>query len=272
MSRLRGITENLEISRVTSDSRQITPGCLFVCIAGARFDGHSAAEQVLKEGAAAVVCERDLGLDQQLLVEDSREAYGILCSNFYGNPAQRMKLIGITGTNGKTTCTYLIKHILESAGKKVGLIGTIHNEIGDMVLPAKNTTPDPGELHVLFMRMAQAGCEYVVMETSSHALDQKRLAGCRFAVGVFTNLTQDHLDYHGTMENYYQAKKKLFDLSDAAVINIDDEYGRRLTQEIPCPATTFSIHTDTADFTAKDIRPTVDRNRFTIVGNAQIGR
>ena len=154
-----GITENLEISRVTSDSRQITPGCLFVCIAGARFDGHSAAEQVLKEGAAAVVCERDLGLDQQLLVEDSREAYGILCSNFYGNPAQKMKLIGITGTNGKTTCTYLIKHILESAGKKVGLIGTIHNEIGDMVLPAKNTTPDPGELHVLFMRMAQAGCE-----------------------------------------------------------------------------------------------------------------
>ena len=267
-----GITENLEISRVTSDSRQITPGCLFVCIAGARFDGHSAAEQVLKEGAAAVVCERDLGLDQQLLVEDSREAYGILCSNFYGNPAQKMKLIGITGTNGKTTCTYLIKHILESAGKKVGLIGTIHNEIGDMVLPAKNTTPDPGELHVLFMRMAQAGCEYVVMETSSHALDQKRLAGCRFAVGVFTNLTQDHLDYHGTMENYYQAKKKLFDLSDAAVINIDDEYGRRLTQEIPCPAITFSIHTDTADFTAKDIRPTVDRNRFTIVGNAQIGR
>lgn len=132
-----GITENLEISRVTSDSRQITPGCLFVCIAGARFDGHSAAEQVLKEGAAAVVCERDLGLDQQLLVEDSREAYGILCSNFYGNPAQRMKLIGITGTNGKTTCTYLIKHILESAGKKVGLIGTIHNEIGDMVLPAE---------------------------------------------------------------------------------------------------------------------------------------
>ena len=267
-----GITENLEISRVTSDSRQITPGCLFVCIAGARFDGHSAAEQVLKEGAAAVVCERDLGLYQQLLVEDSREAYGILCSNFYGNPAQKMKLIGITGTNGKTTCTYLIKHILESAGKKVGLIGTIHNEIGDMVLPAKNTTPDPGELHVLFMRMAQAGCEYVVMETSSHALDQKRLAGCRFAVGVFTNLTQDHLDYHGTMENYYQAKKKLFDLSDAAVINIDDEYGRRLTQEIPCPAITFSIHTDTADFTAKDIRPTVDRNRFTIVGNAQIGR
>ena len=174
---------------MTSDSRQITPGCLFVCISGARFDGHSVAGQALEEGAAAVVCEKDLGLDHQLLVEDSREAYGILCGNFYGNPAKKMKLIGITGTNGKTTCTYLIKHVLETAGKKVGLIGTIHNEIGDMVLPAKNTTPDPGELHVLFMRMAEAGCEYVVMETSSHALYVYL-----FAVGVFTNLTQDHLD------------------------------------------------------------------------------
>ncbi|MDD3193083.1 MAG: UDP-N-acetylmuramoyl-L-alanyl-D-glutamate--2,6-diaminopimelate ligase [Oscillospiraceae bacterium] len=268
----QGNLENREIGMVTSDSRQITPGCLFVCIAGARFDGHTAARQVLADGAAAVVCEKDLGLDSQLLVADSREAYGIICSNFYGNPSRKIKLIGITGTNGKTTCTYLIKHLLESAGKKVGLIGTIHNEIGDMVLPAKNTTPDPGELHVLFMRMAQAGCEYVVMEASSHALDQKRLSGCRFAVGVFTNLTQDHLDYHITMEAYYQAKKKLFDLSDAAVVNLDDAYGRRLAKELSCPVRTFSIWDDAADFTARDIRPAVDRNRFTVVGESQIGR
>ena len=268
----QGAVENVEIAKVTSDSRQITPGCLFVCVAGARFDGHTAAHQALDEGAAAVVCEKDLGLSQQLLVADSREAYGILCGNFFGNPARKMKLVGITGTNGKTTCTYLLKHLLESAGKKVGLIGTIQNEIDDMTLPAKNTTPDPGELHVLFSRMVQAGCEYVVMETSSHALDQKRLAGCRFAVGVFTNLTQDHLDYHRTMEAYYQAKKKLFDLCDTAVINLDDEYGRRLAGEVSCQVRTFSVHHDEADFTAKDIRPAVDRNRFTIVGQSQISR
>ena len=134
-----GSLENLEIERVTSDSRQITPGCLFICITGARFDGHTAARQALEEGAAAVVCQKDLGLDRQLLVQDSREAYGIICSHFYQDPSRKLKLIGVTGTNGKTTCTYLIKHVLEAAGKKVGLIGTIHNEIGQMELPAKNT-------------------------------------------------------------------------------------------------------------------------------------
>lgn len=184
----KGKIADLPISRVTSDSRQITPGCLFICIEGARFDGHSVAENVLQQGAAAVVVQKDLGLEKQLLVQDSRDAYGKIVSSFYGDPSKKLKLIGITGTNGKTTCTYLLKHLLESAGKKVGLIGTIRNEIDDMALPAKNTTPDPGELHVLFMRMAQAGCEYVVMETSSHAFDQKRLSGCHFAVGVFTNL------------------------------------------------------------------------------------
>lgn len=267
-----GTLPDVEINKVTSDSRQVSEGCLFVCVVGARFDGHTVAEDVLKQGAAAVVCQKDLHLNNQVVVQDSREAYGILCSNFYGNPSKRLKLIGITGTNGKTTCTYLIKHVLEAAGKKVGLIGTIQNEIDDMALPAKNTTPDPGELHVLFMRMAQAGCEYVVMETSSHALDQKRLAGCHFAVGVFTNLTQDHLDYHGTMEAYYQAKKKLFDLCDTAVVNLDDEYGRRLAKEVNCQVKTFSIHDDAADFTAKDIRPGIAHNRFTFVGDSQIGR
>jgi len=268
----KGKIADLPISRVTSDSRQITPGCLFICIEGARFDGHSVAEKVLHQGAAAVVVQKDLGLENQLLVQDSRDAYGKIVSSFYGDPSKKLKLIGITGTNGKTTCTYLLKHLLESAGKKVGLIGTIRNEIDDMALPAKNTTPDPGELHVLFMRMAQAGCEYVVMETSSHAFDQKRLSGCHFAVGVFTNLTQDHLDYHITMENYYQAKKKLFDICDTAVINLDDEYGRRLKDEVSCPVLTFSTHDDMADYTARAICPRVDGNRFTMVGQGVIGR
>ena len=126
-----------------------------------------------------------------------------MCANRCGRPSERLKLIGITGTNGKTTTTYLIRHILEAAGKKTGLIGTIQNVIGDMARPAKHTTPDPAELHVLLSRMADAGCEYVVMEVSSHALDQDRVAGCRFETAVFTNLTQDHLDYHITMENYF---------------------------------------------------------------------
>lgn len=267
-----GSFEDVEIESVISDSRQIQPGSLFVCIEGQKFDGHTVAKEMLAKGAAAVVCHKDLGLKQQVLVEDTRKIYGILCGNFYENPSRAMKLIGITGTNGKTTCTYLVKHILESAGKKVGLIGTIHNEIADMHLPAKNTTPDPAELHVLFRRMRRAGCEYVVMETSSHAFSQYRLAGCHFAVGIFTNLTQDHLDYHGTMENYYEAKKMLFDSCDKAVVNFDDDYGRRLLGEIRCPAESFSTDKDEADYTAKDIRPSATRSRFTFVGKTVIGR
>lgn len=264
--------ENYEIAKVTCDSRAVTPGALFVCIKGQKFDGHSAAGKALEEGAALVVCEHALGFENELVVPNSREAYGRLCGNFYGNPAGKMKLIGITGTNGKTTVTYLVKHVLESAGKRVGLIGTIHNEIGGMDIPATHTTPDPAELHVLFSRMLQAGCEYVVMEVSSHALDQHRLAGCFFDVGVFTNLTQDHLDYHGTMENYYEAKKRLFAMCGTAVINLDDPYGKRLAQEITCKKITFSAESDTADFTAKNIHPSAQGSRFALLGASLIGR
>lgn len=264
--------KDCEISKVTCDNREVIPASVFVCVKGLKFDGHTVAQQALDAGAAAVVCERDLGLKEQILVPNSREAYAIMCGNFYGNPSHHMKLIGITGTNGKTTITYLIKHVLESAGKHVGLIGTIHNEIGDMDVPATHTTPDPAELHVLFSRMLKAGCEYVVMEVSSHALDQHRLAGCRFAVGVFTNLTQDHLDYHGTMENYYEAKKRLFSMCETAVINIDDSYGRRLLDEINCKTLTFSTDSDSADFTAKNIIPSATQTRFALVGDSLIGR
>lgn len=263
--------EDCEISKVTCDSREAASQSVFVCIKGQKFDGHSVAAQVAKT-AAAVVCERDMGILNQIVVPDTREAYGIMCGNFYGNPAAQMKLIGITGTNGKTTITYLIKHILEDAGKKVGLIGTIHNEIGDMDVPATHTTPDPSELHVLFGRMLQAGCEYVVMEVSSHALDQHRLAGCHFSVGVFTNLTQDHLDYHGTMERYFEAKKRLFSMCDTAVINLDDSYGARLAGEIDCKRITFSAENDDADFTAKNIMPAPTGSKFAFVGDSLIGR
>ena len=244
---------NTEITGVTSDTRQeLAPGFVFVCIKGNTFDGHSAARDMVAKGAAVIVAEHDLGLDNQIIVEDTRAAYPALCAAWFGHPEREMKLIGVTGTNGKTTITTVMKKVLDGFGKKVGLIGTCQNEICDLVLPTARTTPEPYELFELFRKMADAGCEYVVMEASSQGLEQKRLGPCNFAVGIFTNLTQDHLDVHGTMENYYQAKKLLFDVSAEAIINIDDFYGRRYLEEISCPSNTYSAETK-ADFFAEDI-------------------
>ncbi len=261
-----------EISLVTGDSRKVTANTLFVAIKGEKFDGHDYAEAAISQGAVAVITERDLGLAQQVIVPNTRAAYALLCAEMSGNPAGKLKLIAVTGTNGKTTITYLLKQILESAGKKTGLIGTIHVEIADMVLPAKHTTPDPAELHALFGRMVAAGCEYVVMEASSHALDQHRLDGCMFEAGIFTNLTQDHLDYHLTMENYYNAKKKLFDSCKVGIVNLDDEYGRRLLKEIPCKAVSYSADDDMADYTAKSVEKLSSGVNFAFVGKGIIER
>ncbi len=267
-----GTIQDMEIKAVTCDSRLVEPGSVFVCIKGGAVDGHEYAHAAKRLGASWIVAERDTGLANQVLVEDARAAYAVLCANINGRPADKLRLIGVTGTNGKTTITYLIKHILESAGKKVGLIGTIHNEIGDMELPAKHTTPDPAELHILFRRMVEAGCEYCVMEVSSHALDQHRVEGCRFETAIFTNLTQDHLDYHGTMENYFVAKSLLFGLCEKAVVCIDDEYGKRLAASVQCPVTTVSIQDDEADFTAHEIRLSATGCKYMLVGNGLIGR
>lgn len=263
---------DISVSSITNDTRQIEKNSLFVCMKGIKFDGHSLAHQALGLGAVAVLCEQDLGLENQIIVSSTREAYAILCGNFFGNPSQSLKLIGVTGTNGKTTITYLLKHILETAGKKVGLIGTIQNEIGDMVLPAKHTTPDPFQLHAIFAQMKEAGCEYVVMEVSSHAMDQHRLDGCNFCAGVFINLTQDHLDYHGTMDHYYLAKKKLFSISNVAIVNIDDEYGEKLKQELTTPVITFSTSQDCATYTAKNIEFDIKGSQFAFVGDQKIAR
>jgi len=264
--------EDKAVDAITCDSRQVAQGSLFCAVAGERADGHDHAAAALDSGAVAVVVQRDLGLPRQIVVEDSRATYGILCANFFGNPAGKLKLMAVTGTNGKTTITYLMKQILEHAGKKVGLIGTIHNEIGEMTFPAKHTTPDPFQLHTMFARMVAAGCEYVVMEVSSHALDQSRVAGCRFLTAAFTNLTQDHLDYHRDMENYYGAKKKLFSLCETAVINIDDEYGRRLAAEAPCRRVTFSCENDNADYTARDIKFSARGSRFALLTKSSLTR
>jgi UDP-N-acetylmuramoyl-L-alanyl-D-glutamate--2,6-diaminopimelate ligase len=242
-----------EIGGVTSDTRQVK-GCgeMFVCIKGKTFDGHDAAADMLEKGCSVVVTERDLGLDRQIIVEDTRATFPLLCSAWFSHPEKELKLIGVTGTNGKTTITTVIKKVLSSFGCKVGLIGTCQNEIGEDVYPTARTTPEPYDLFELFRKMADEKCDYVIMEVSSQGLEQKRVAGCRYEVGVFTNLTQDHLDVHGTMENYYQAKKLLFTISDNAIINIDDEYGRRYIKEIGCPYKTYSVD-GKADFTAEDV-------------------
>ncbi len=244
---------DMEITDVTSDTRKNFPkGTMFVCIKGNTFDGHSSAEEMLAKGASVVVTERDLGLENQIVVENTRVAFPMLCSAWFGHPEKELKLIGVTGTNGKTTITTVMKKALSAFGKKTGLIGTCQNEIGDEILPTARTTPEPYDLFELFRKMADAGCEYAVMEASSQGLEQRRLGPCKFEVGIFTNLTQDHLDVHGTMENYYLAKKILFDISEKAIINVDDDYGRRYVKEISCPAKTFST-VSKADFYAEDI-------------------
>jgi len=237
--------ENIEISSVTDNTKKVQEGSLFVCIKGGSFDGHNAAAEMLEKGAAAVVVERDMGLgDRQIIVDNSRDFYGKLCAAWFGHPERKLKLIGVTGTNGKTTITNVVKHILTVNGHKTGLIGTIRNEIGDEIVHTENTTPMAYELMELFDKMVKAECEYVVMEVSSFALVQKRIGCSHFDVALFTNLTQDHLDYHNDMENYYQAKKLLFEKCDVAICNTDDEYGKRLYDEISCEKYSFGTSND----------------------------
>lgn len=255
--------DDREVSGVTDNTAKIQKDCVFVCVKGGSFDGHTKAEEALKNGAAAVVTERDLGLERQIVVDNSRKCYGELCAAWFGHPERKLRCIGVTGTNGKTTMTNVIKKILTECGHKVGLIGTIQNEIGDDVIHTDNTTPMAYDYMSLLSRMADAGCDTVVMEVSSFGLVQYRTGPTHFDVSVFTNLTQDHLDYHGTMEEYYKAKKMLFDISDVSVCNVDDEYGRRLYSEITSEKYSFSRKQD-ADFRAGDISLSADGTGFTL--------
>ena len=243
-----------ELVDVTQDSRLVEEGFLFVCIKGNTFDGHSVAKEMLEKGARAVVCERDLGLENQIVVSDTREAYSVICANYFSNPAKKLKLIGLTGTNGKTTTTFLIKQILEGAGKRVGLIGTVQNMVCDEVYPAKYTTPDAYELQRLFSLMFKADCEYCVMEVSSQALAQGRVNGLHFEIGAFTNLTQDHLDYHKTWENYFNSKRILFENSSIAVTNADDENGLKIVSGLNCKVVSYAVNTNNADYVAKNVK------------------
>ena len=260
-----------EVINVTSDSRLVGEGFLFICIKGASFDGHSVAADMLEKGAAAVVCERDLGLENQILVENTRAVYSPICANYFENPANKMKLIGLTGTNGKTTTTFIIKQILENLGKKTGLIGTVQNMVGDEIYPAHYTTPDPYELQSLFAKMVEAGCEYCVMEVSSQALAQGRVAGIEFELAAFTNLTQDHLDYHKTWENYYESKRLLFENCKTALTNIDDKCGLKIVDGLPCRVVTYSVDNNASDFTARNVCFASDGVKYELVSD-RIGR
>lgn len=258
--------QSLEVKGVTCDSSAVKEGFLFVCIQGTRFDGHTFAEKALESGAVAVVVERDLGLENQIIVENTHAAYASLCAKWFGNPADELTLVGVTGTNGKTSVTYMIKKILEAAGHKVGLVGTIQNMIGDEIIATQNTTPNAYELNSLFKKMKDEGCKYVVMEVSSHALDQCRVYQLNFDVAVFTNLTQDHLDYHVTMENYLAAKKRLFSMCKTAVINKDDEYAAELMKDLDCEIVTYSTGND-ATFSAKAIQYRPAKVEYELVSN-----
>ena len=236
------VGEDREIANIEYDSRKVHEGDLFCCVTGTFSDGHEYAPMAKELGAAALVVERKLDIDlPQLIVPNTRIAMAEMAAAYYGYPSREMKMIGVTGTNGKTSTTYMIKSIAEEAGLKVGLIGTIHNLIGDRILETERTTPASVDLQKILRDMKNAGVELVVMEVSSHALDQARVHGVEFDIGIFTNLTQDHLDYHKTFDNYLAAKKKLFLQSKRAVVNADDPHFASITEGLDIPLTTFGI-------------------------------
>lgn len=264
--------DDLEIREVRYDSRAVQAGDLFVAIRGFATDGHQYIGKALEQGAAAVVCEEAPEGVPAVVVENARQALAEIAANRFGHPADSMVMLGVTGTNGKTTTTYLVKHMLEDAGHKVGLIGTNQNLIGDEVIETERTTPESYELHALFARMRDAGCTHVIMEVSSHSLVLDRVHGIHFAVGAFTNLTQDHLDFHKTMEEYRRAKAMLFAISDRGVINLDDDAAQAMLADAKCPCLTFSCEKDAADLTAKNIRLHADGVEFVATTKGELAR
>ena len=267
-------TEDMEISSLSYDTRTLEPGALFVALPGVKTDGARFIREALEKGAAAVLCETPPEEEGPwLATPDARRALALVSANWFGHPARELTLVGVTGTNGKTTTTCLIKDLLERVlGTKAGLIGTIENQIGSLRLPAHRTTPESYEVQQLLRQMADAGCTHVVMEVSSHALVQHRVEGLTFAAGVFTNLTQDHLDYHHTMEEYRDAKGLLFRQCETAVLNLDDEAGRWYRERVPCPVFTYSENKDAADLTAKNIRLFPGHVEFEAVSRQDIQR
>ena len=264
--------EDVEVERVTDNNKENLKNALFVCIDGNRVDGHSLAKSVLQNGAVAVVTSIDLNISNQIIVKNTRRAYSKIAANFYGNPAEQIKLIGVTGTNGKTSTSFFIKGILENLNKKCGIIGTVKNNVGNSESDAVLTTPEPMKLHNLLRQMVNNGCEYCVMEVSSQGLAQERVWGLDFKVAVFTNITPEHLDYHGDMQSYIDAKLRLFNMAEFACINIDDNHIKSIAEKLDCPYKTISATSNDADYTAKNIVCTENGVRYEFVGMDCIGR
>ena len=259
------------ITGITDDSRAVTGGSLFVAVKGERVDGHEFAELAIKAGAVAVVAQAPLssGSLPFVRVSDSRKALGFLGSRFYRDPSVRLKMIGVTGTNGKTTTTYLCKALLEGIGRRVGLIGTVGYQIGQETLPASHTTPGALDLQALLAKMLESKLTAAVMEVSSHALALDRTAGCEYDVAVFTNLTQDHLDFHRTMDEYFEAKLRLFTglaggqkSGKRAIVNLDDPRGNTIRTACPVPVWGYAIQ-NRADLKAEGVRLSLAGTTFT---------
>jgi UDP-N-acetylmuramoyl-L-alanyl-D-glutamate--2,6-diaminopimelate ligase len=254
-----------EVESIAYDSRRVQRNSLFVALRGEKSDGHNFIDQAIEKGASVIVAEREISSPRAtcLVVENTRPVLADLSAAFFGNPSRKLKMAAVTGTNGKTTTTFLLKHICERASLPCGLIGTVRYEIGERILPAVRTTPEALDLQELLAQIVNAGCRAAAMEVSSHALAQERIRGIEWNVAVFTNLTQDHLDFHGTMENYFDAKAKLFEglvsqerkKRATAVINIDDRYGEKLIERLggKVPAITYGMSMR-ADFRASNYR------------------
>ncbi len=259
------------------DSRRVTPGMVFFAIPGLNTDGHDFIASAIERGAVAVVCQRNGFVSRRatkIKVADTREALALVAAEFYGHPSRKLKVIGVTGTNGKTCVAFMLRAMLEAAGARPGLISTIRHEIGDRVMPAQRTTPEALEIQQMLAAMIRAGCQTCVMEVSSHALDQRRVCGVEFDLGIFTNLTEDHLDYHALLEDYFQAKKRLFQTIQAgtkrggAVINIDDAYGARLARETAAEVQLTYGLGDAARVRAHHVAAVRQGTRMTIEGPA----
>ncbi|QIZ07357.1 UDP-N-acetylmuramoyl-L-alanyl-D-glutamate--2,6-diaminopimelate ligase [Priestia megaterium] len=265
--------EDLEITSIENDNRKVQKGSLFICIKGYTVDGHDFAESAVKNGAAAILAERPLSLDVPvILVKDTTRAMAVLADTLYGQPTKKLHLIGITGTNGKTTTSHLIEKIMVDAGQKTGLIGTMYTKIAEKTIETKNTTPESLTLQKTFQQMVEAGVNTAVMEVSSHALDLGRVHGCDYDVAVFTNLTQDHLDYHKTMDEYKRAKSLLFaQLGNTfdhhkpkfAVLNADDPASDMYSRSTAAHVITYGID-NKADIQAKNIQMTSSGTHFNL--------
>ena len=267
-------TLDRDITGIAYDSRRVMPGNLFIAVRGVHTDGHRYVEMAIDRGAAAVVFEQDCCLSPRatrIKVRDARRTMALAADCFYNHPSQKLKVVGVTGTNGKTTTAFMVKAILDAAGVNTGLLGTVQYEIGTRIIPATRTTPESVEIQDMFSQMLRTGCGGVAMEVSSHALDQCRVTGVDFDVGIFTNLSQDHLDYHQTMDNYFEAKAKLFGMlgkmrkAGCAVVNADDEYGRRLVARLggDHAVVTYGVLSEAA-IQALDVRVSADGTYFVV--------